>query len=211
MRFTPQLPELQDACDIPCGENPPHIVKVTHVQTPIWAAGQSYWGQQLVSVSQTVTAGAGDAPPAPIPHHAADYRRLLGDEDVLAISHVKNAWWGKGAGIDWKLLRLNRVYSTLQSFSFLCSGQHSSLVFRDVFRAVDLYIEVQQMEERFVWFYGWIWAVSWWKHSYKFMKMWTKILGWHGWHKWSLKWLALIKHGIVLAFLPLPALHMKIK
>lgn len=31
----PQLPQLQDAGDVPCGENPPHIVEIAHVQTSI--------------------------------------------------------------------------------------------------------------------------------------------------------------------------------
>ena len=61
-----------------------------HVQAPVRAAGQSHGGQQLVPVSQAVAAGAGDAAPAPVAHHAADYRRLLGDEDVLPVPHVKN-------------------------------------------------------------------------------------------------------------------------
>lgn len=110
MRVTPQLPELQDACDIPCGENPPHIVEVAHIQASIWATGQSHRGQQLVSVSKTVTAGAGDAPPAPIPYHAADHWGLLGDEDVLPIAHMKNTWWGhrKETSNTCNLLRSSR-------------------------------------------------------------------------------------------------------
>lgn len=90
MRVTLELPELQDTGDIPRGENPPHIVEVSHIQTAIRAAGQRHWGQQLISISQAITAGAGDAAPAPIPHHAADYRRLLGDKDVLPVAHMKN-------------------------------------------------------------------------------------------------------------------------
>ena len=86
----PVLPELQDTGDIPRGEDPPHVVEVPHVQTPVRAAGQSHGGQQLVPVSQPVAAGAGDAAAAPVAHHAADYRRLLGDEDVLPVPHVKN-------------------------------------------------------------------------------------------------------------------------
>lgn len=88
------LPELQDAGDIPRGENPPYVVEVSHVQTSIRAARQSHGGQQLVSVSEAVTAGAGDAAPAPVSHHTANYRGLLGDEDVLSISHVKDTWLG---------------------------------------------------------------------------------------------------------------------
>lgn len=98
LRVTLELPELQDTCDIPCGENPPHIVEVSHIQTAIRAAGQCHWGQQLISISKAITAGAGDAAPTPIPHHTADYRRLLGDKDILPIAHVKNTWRGQNKG-----------------------------------------------------------------------------------------------------------------
>ncbi|TNN68676.1 hypothetical protein EYF80_021085 [Liparis tanakae] len=47
----------------------------------------SHGGQQLVPVSEAITAGAGDAAPAPVAHHATDDRRLLGDEDVLPVAH----------------------------------------------------------------------------------------------------------------------------
>lgn len=84
------LPQLQDAGDVASSENPPHIVVVTNIQTSIGAAGQSDRGHELVPVSEAVAAGAGNAAPAPVSHHAADHRGLLRDEDVLSISHVKN-------------------------------------------------------------------------------------------------------------------------
>lgn len=125
------LPELQDACDVPRGENPPHIVEVAHVQTSIWATGQSHRGQQLVSVSKAITAGAGDAAPAPVPHHAADYRRLLGDEDILPIAHMKNTWWGHRKEISntCNLFRLSTVWR-LAPFSSSVNGHKQNCSYR---------------------------------------------------------------------------------
>lgn len=88
---TPLLPKLQDTGDVPRGKNPPHVVEVAHVKTSIRAASQGHGGHELVAVSKAITAGAGNAAPAPVPHHTADNRGLLGDEDILTIAHVKNA------------------------------------------------------------------------------------------------------------------------
>lgn len=88
------LPELQDTGDVPRGEDPPHVVEVAHVQAAVGAAGQRHRGQQLVSVGQAIAAGAGDAAPPAVAYHAADHWRLLGDEHVLPVAHMKNTWGG---------------------------------------------------------------------------------------------------------------------
>lgn len=85
---SPSIPHLQDVGDISRREDPADVIEVSHIETPVRAAGEGHGGQELVTVSKPIAAGAGDAPPAPIAHDAADDRWLLGHELVLSVPFV---------------------------------------------------------------------------------------------------------------------------
>ena len=89
---SPYIPHLQDVGDISRGEDSADVVEVSHVETTIRAAGEGHGGQELVAISKTIAAGAGDTSPAPIAHDAADDRWLLGHKLVLSIPFVQDAW-----------------------------------------------------------------------------------------------------------------------
>lgn len=91
-KISPYIPHLQDVGDISRGEDPSDVIEVSHIEAPIGATGEGHGGQELVAISKTVAAGAGDAPPAPVAHDAADDRGLLGHELVLPIPFVQDAW-----------------------------------------------------------------------------------------------------------------------
>lgn len=88
----PYIPHLQDVGNISRGEDPADVIEVSHIETPIRATGEGHGGQELVAISKTIAAGAGDAPPAPIAHDAADDWWLLRHELVLSIPFVQDAW-----------------------------------------------------------------------------------------------------------------------
>lgn len=70
-------------------------VEVPHIERAIRTAGQCHWGKQHHVLSSTTAAWTtGDAAIKTIPHHSADDRRLLGEEDVLPISFVKDSCTG---------------------------------------------------------------------------------------------------------------------
>lgn len=91
-KISAYIPHLQDVGDISRGEDPTDVIEVSHVKTPIRATGEGNRGQELVAISKTIAAGAGDAPPAPIAHDAADDWWLLGHKLVLSIPFVQDAW-----------------------------------------------------------------------------------------------------------------------
>lgn len=72
--------------------DPADKVEVPHVERAIRAAGQCHRGKQH-HVPRSTAAGwtTGDAPVKTISHHSADNRRLLGEEDVLPVSFVKDS------------------------------------------------------------------------------------------------------------------------
>lgn len=78
--------------------NPADEVEVPHVERAVRAAGQCHGGKQHhVPSSASAAWPAGDAPVKTIPHHSADDRRLLGEEDVFPVSLVKDSWGGRNA------------------------------------------------------------------------------------------------------------------
>lgn len=85
------IPEFQYARGIEIGINPPDEIQVSDVQAAIDARRQGYRCQQLISISQAITARARDAAAAPVTHDACDDGRLLGHEDVLTTALMKNA------------------------------------------------------------------------------------------------------------------------
>lgn len=90
--------------------HPADEVEVPHVERAIRAAGQCHGGKQHHVPSGATTAWtAGDAPIKTIPHHSADDRRLLGEEDVFPISLVKDSWGG------------GRAVNTLQALKHIFS------------------------------------------------------------------------------------------
>lgn len=84
----PSIPHLQDVGDVSRWEDSADVIEVSHIETSVRATGEGHRGQELVAVSKTIAAGAGDAPPTSIAHDAADDRRLLGHELVLSIPLV---------------------------------------------------------------------------------------------------------------------------
>ena len=92
LKTNTHTPQLQDGGGvIHGGVDASYEVQVAHVQTPVAAASQRHWRQQLVALGNAAAAGAGDAPPPAIAHNAADERGLLGQEDVLSTSFMKDA------------------------------------------------------------------------------------------------------------------------
>lgn len=84
------LPELHDTCDIAGGVDASDIVEISHVEAPIDTPRQSHGRQQFVTLGESITAGAGDAPAPAVPHDSGDNGRLEGDELVLSAAFVKN-------------------------------------------------------------------------------------------------------------------------
>lgn len=85
------IPELQYARGIQIGINPPDEIQVSDVQAAINTRRQGYRCQQLISISQAITARARDAAPTPITHDACDDGRLLGHKDVLTAAFMKDS------------------------------------------------------------------------------------------------------------------------
>lgn len=78
--------------------NPADEVEVPDVERAIRAAGQCHGGKQHhVPSCATAAWPAGDAAVKTIPHHSADDRRLLGEEDVFPVSLVKDSCGGRNA------------------------------------------------------------------------------------------------------------------
>lgn len=90
MRFV--LPELHDTCDIARWVDASNVVKIANVQAPVDAPCQCHWCQQLVTLGLAVTAGTRDTPAPPITHDSGDHRGLEGDELVLPVAFVEDAW-----------------------------------------------------------------------------------------------------------------------
>lgn len=85
--------ELQYGSGVAIRVDPTDEVEVPYVKGTIGAAGQGHRGEQHhVPCSAAAAGTTGDAPVKTIPHHSADYWRLLGQEHVLPISFVKDSW-----------------------------------------------------------------------------------------------------------------------
>lgn len=84
------LPELHDTRDIAGGVDASDIVEISHVEAPIHTPRQSHGRQQFVTLGESITAGAGDAPAPAIPHDGGDNGRLERDKLVLSAAFVKN-------------------------------------------------------------------------------------------------------------------------
>lgn len=90
--FPSALPELQYSCGVEGRIDPPHKVKVTHVQVALSITGYSHRCQKLVALCHPTAAWARDAASSAVTHNAVnDGRLLLGEEDVLAAALMKNA------------------------------------------------------------------------------------------------------------------------
>lgn len=84
--------EFQYGSGVPVRMDPTDEVEVPDVKGTIGAAGQSHWCEQHhVPCSTAAARTTGDAPVKTVAHHSADYRRLLGQEDILPISFVKHS------------------------------------------------------------------------------------------------------------------------
>lgn len=84
--------ELQYGSGVAIRMDPADEVKVPNVKGTIGATGQGHRGEQHHVSSSAAAAGTtGDAPVKTVPHHSANDRRLLGQEDVLPISFVKDS------------------------------------------------------------------------------------------------------------------------
>lgn len=86
------LPELHDTCDIARWVDASDVVKIANVQAPVDAPRQRHRCQQLVTLGLAVTAGARDTPAPPVTHDSGDHRGLEGDELVLSVAFVEDAW-----------------------------------------------------------------------------------------------------------------------
>lgn len=92
--------ELQYGSGVSVRMDPTDEVEVPDVQGTIGAAGQSHWSEQHhVPCSTAAARTTGDAAVKTVAHHGADYRRLLGEEDVLPIAFVKDSWKKKQAHV----------------------------------------------------------------------------------------------------------------
>lgn len=84
--------ELQYGSGVAVRMDPTDEVKVPDVKGTVRAAGEGHRGEQHHVSSSAAAAGTtGDAPVKTVPHHGADNRRLLGQENVLPISFVKDS------------------------------------------------------------------------------------------------------------------------
>lgn len=86
------LPELHDARDVARWVDASDVVKVANVQASVDAPRQRHRCQQLVTLGLAVTAGAGDTPAPAVPHDGGDHRGLEGDELILPVAFVEDAW-----------------------------------------------------------------------------------------------------------------------
>lgn len=76
--------------------DPADEIEVPHVEGAIRAAGQCHGGEQHhVPSGATAAWTTGDAPVKTIPHHSADDRGLLGEEDVFPVSLVQDSCGGR--------------------------------------------------------------------------------------------------------------------
>lgn len=96
--LSPSVPQLHHTGDVPRGEDASDVVEVPDEEAPVGATGQRHGGQQLVALRLAVTAGARDAAAPAVTHDAADHWGLLGDEHVLTIALVQDAWMGGEGG-----------------------------------------------------------------------------------------------------------------
>lgn len=72
--------------------DPANEVEVPHVERAVGAAGQCHGGKEHHVPSRAAAAGATrDAPVEAVPHHSADNRGLLGQEDIFSIPFVKDS------------------------------------------------------------------------------------------------------------------------
>lgn len=84
--------EFQYGSGVSVRMDPTDEVEVPDVQGTIGAAGQSHRSEQHhVPRSTAAARTTGDAAVKTVAHHGADYRRLLGQEDVLPIAFVKDS------------------------------------------------------------------------------------------------------------------------
>lgn len=84
--------EFQYGSGVAIRMDPPDEVEVSDVKGTVGAAGQGHGREQHhVPSSAAAARTTGDAPVKTVPHHSADDRRLLGQEDVLPISFVKDS------------------------------------------------------------------------------------------------------------------------
>lgn len=80
--------------------DPANEVKVPHVERAVGAASQRHGGKQHHVPSRAAAARATrDAPIEAVPHHGADNRGLLGQEDVFSIPFVKDSWGERNAKV----------------------------------------------------------------------------------------------------------------
>lgn len=83
--------QLQDGPGVSVGMDPANEVEVPHVEGAVGAVRQGDGRKQHHVPGWAVAARtAGDAPVEAVPHHGADHRGLLGEEDVLAVPFVKD-------------------------------------------------------------------------------------------------------------------------
>lgn len=84
--------EFQYGSGVSVRMDPTDEVEVPNVKGPIGAAGQSHGREQHhVPCSAAAAGPTGHAPVKPVAHHSADYRRLLGQVDILPVSFVKDS------------------------------------------------------------------------------------------------------------------------
>lgn len=84
--------ELQYGSGVAVRMDPTDEVKVPDVKGSVGAAGQGHRGEQHHVSSSAAAAGTTrDAPIKTVPHHGADDGRLLGQENILPISFVKDS------------------------------------------------------------------------------------------------------------------------
>lgn len=82
--------------------DPADEVEVAHVEGAVGPTGQRHGSKQHhVPGGAAAARTAGDAPVKAVPHHGADDGRLLGEEDVLSVSLVKDSWGGREEGRSW--------------------------------------------------------------------------------------------------------------
>lgn len=88
--------ELQYGSGVSVRMDPADEVEVPHVEGAVGAGGQRHGSKQHhVPGGPAAARTAGDTPVETVPHHGADDGRLLGEEDVLSVSLVKDSWGGK--------------------------------------------------------------------------------------------------------------------
>lgn len=90
--------EFQYGSGVPIRMDPAEEVEVPHVEGAVRTTGQGHGSKQHhVPCGAAAAWTARDAPVKTIPHHGADDRRLLGEEDVLPVSLVKDSCGGRNS------------------------------------------------------------------------------------------------------------------